>query len=186
LPFALSMRPLIWCRFMIFPRDALAERERGCGDESQVVAVVAERLARRQPQVRSGFLGVKPVGEAERAAARLAGAVAAPEAQALELERGARAVAASQLSRIAKRISRAEFSDAGQPGGRGRAQGDRSPSGEMRRDFADQQLAAEDRDDRAGGGQGSRVCSARPSGDSETQDKKGNLERLAHALPEIA
>src|SRR5687768_428667 len=148
--------------------------ERDRGGELQVVTVPPELFARRQLQVGSGFFGGKPVGEAERAAAR-GRAVAAPQAQALELERGGCAIAASQLPRIAERLGGAEFSDAGQPGIRGRAKGDRSPSGEMSRDFADQQLAVDDRDDRAGRGQKPRVGNARPPRKRDAQRESARL-----------
>src|SRR5688572_33456678 len=96
-----------------------AERERDRSDERQMVAVRLEFLVCRQLQVRSRLLGGEAVREAERAAAR-ARAVAAPQAQALELEGGCRAIAASQLSRIAERLGGAVFPGAGQPGFRSR------------------------------------------------------------------
>src|SRR5687767_8693831 len=143
--------------------------------EREVATLVAERFAVGQLQIGGGFLGGKTIGEAERAAAR-ARAVAAPEAKALELERGARAIAASQLPRVAERLGRAEFSDAGQPGIRARANGDRSPAGEMGGGLADQQLAVEDRDDRAGRGQKTRVGNVRPARNGDAQRKSARLE----------
>src|SRR5688572_17626552 len=143
--------------------------------EREVAALVAERFAVGQLQIGSGFLGGEPVGEAERAAAG-ARAVAAPEAKALELERGGGAIAASQLPRVAERLGRAEFSDAGEPGIRARANGDRSPAGEMGGGLADQQLAVEDCDDRAGRGQRTRVGNARPPRKGDAQRQRARLE----------
>ena len=49
----------------------------------------------------------------------------------------------------------------------------------MGRDFADQQLAAEDRDDRAGGRQSPSLGTTGPTRSSEAEDKAARLDALA-------
>src|ERR1051325_263347 len=150
-------------------RFRVSLRERYCGHELQVVAVAPELLARRRLQVREGILCAETVGEAKSAQARAAGTVAAHQAKALEPERGTRSIAAFQLPGIAERIAVAEFSDAGELGFRARVHSDGSPPAEMARSLADQQVAAEDRDDRARRREKLCVRKARPPGECDGQ-----------------
>src|ERR1051325_6495514 len=86
------------------PRGCLARRKGHGADQLKVLAVAPERLAYRQLEIGRGFLGSESVSESEPARFRAAGAIAAPQAQALEEERGAAAVAAPELAGVAERL----------------------------------------------------------------------------------
>src|SRR5689334_13480105 len=132
-------------------------------DQLQLSAGLRELPARRQFQVRPGFVGSEPVGEAHRAAAEVAGAVAAEHAQSLEVKCRGRAIAALHLPDPSLGGAGSELADAGERRILLQMQSQRPGTVEMAFGLADEQIAAQNRDDlarrREQSGAGRRLCS---------------------------